>query len=158
MNESAELQAVERLLALAVRYDLDELEVEENGLKIRLRAVLRAETPSPSLENEDRYQLWPPTQLWTAPETPEEGPSRSPTAVPLRAPLTGTFYRAAGPDSPAFVEEGDRVQEGQTIGLIEAMKVFSEVPSDAAGTVIELAVKNGTPVQHGDVLAYLEPD
>jgi acetyl-CoA carboxylase biotin carboxyl carrier protein len=71
--------------------------------------------------------------------------------------MGGVFYRSPSPDTAPYVEVGDRVEVGQTIGIIEAMKVFSEVPSEHAGTVLELAAKNGSLVRQGDPLIYLKP-
>ena len=156
MSELPEVRTLARLLELAGRYGLEELEVDEGGLRVHLRA---AEPPEPGEEGvaaPGRYQLWPPS--WAAPQAAPETPSRPENAQPLRAPLSGIFYRAQTPGAPPLVEVGDQVEEGQVLGLIEAMKVFSEVPSEIAGTVIEFAVQNADMVQHGDVLLYVVPD
>lgn len=76
----------------------------------------------------------------------------------IDAPIMGVFYRAATQDAPPFVEVGDQVDEGQVIGLIEAMKVFSEVPSPVTGRIIEIPAKNGALVQPGDTLILLETE
>jgi acetyl-CoA carboxylase biotin carboxyl carrier protein len=74
----------------------------------------------------------------------------------LRSPLTGIFYRSASPDSPPFVQVGDEVAEGQTVGLIEAMKVFSEIPSDAGGRVVRIIAEPGVLISQGDVLMTID--
>jgi len=71
------------------------------------------------------------------------------------APLVGVFYRAPSPDSPNFVEVGDVVEIGQEVGLIEAMKVFSPVPSEVAGQIVEIPVNGGQLVHQGDVLVRI---
>ncbi len=76
--------------------------------------------------------------------------------MPVVAPMVGIYYHSPTPEDPPFVKVGDIIRIGQTIGLIEAMKVFSEVPSEAAGRVIEMAAENGTLVQLGQPLFYLE--
>jgi acetyl-CoA carboxylase biotin carboxyl carrier protein len=77
--------------------------------------------------------------------------------IRIEAPLMGVFYRTSSPDDPPFVEVGDTVEVGQVIGLIEAMKVFSEVPSEVVGRIREIPAKNAMLVQPGDTLVILEP-
>lgn len=155
MSELPEVEILARLLAFAERYGLERLEVEEEGLKVSLQAPPRC-PDEPTDENGGRYSLWrlPP---WQGGEPRPPGSTRPPTAQALHAPLTGTFYRAGAPDAPPMVEVGDTVEEGQPLGLIEAMKVFSEVAADRAGVVVEIPVQNGKLVQHGDVLMYIDP-
>ncbi len=71
--------------------------------------------------------------------------------------MTGVFYSSSSPDAPPFVEIGDIITIGQTIGLIEAMKVFSEVPSDISGRLVEVKAQNGVLVQADEPLMLLEP-
>lgn len=78
------------------------------------------------------------------------------TGTPIEAPVMGVFYRAAAPGEPPLVEVGDTVEAGQPVGLIEAMKVFSEVLSETAGTVRAIPARNGALVQPGDVLLLIE--
>ena len=73
----------------------------------------------------------------------------------ITTPMVGVYYRTPGPDQPNYVEVGDEVVVGQTIGMIEAMKVFSEVPSEHAGTVVEVVAKSGSLVKPGEPLIYL---
>ena len=150
MSENPEVDAVARLLDLAARYGLEELEVEDAGLKVNLAAQPMTGEEAGSGR----------TYLWTPPEWNDPGPTsaRPETARPLLAPLTGTFYRSESPDVSPFVEVGAAVEQGQTVGLIEAMKVFSNVESDAPGTVIEVVARNGALVHHGDVLMYIVPE
>ena len=75
---------------------------------------------------------------------------------PIRAPLVGTFYRSSQPGAPPFVSEGDVVEVGQTVGIVEAMKLMNQVQADQAGTVAEIAVEDGAWVEFEQVLIYLE--
>ncbi|MBM3496466.1 MAG: acetyl-CoA carboxylase, biotin carboxyl carrier protein [Armatimonadetes bacterium] len=77
--------------------------------------------------------------------------------VPITAPMVGVFFRSPSPGEPPFVEVGDTVEEGQTLGLIEAMKVFSEVPAEHEGVVAEIAVGDGALVRPDELLLYLAP-
>ena len=73
------------------------------------------------------------------------------------APLVGTFYRASQPGAKPFVEEGDVVDEGQTVGIVEAMKLMNQVKADQAGRVAEIVATDGEWVEFEQVLMYLEP-
>lgn len=153
MNQDREIEIIGRLLELAARYRLEELEVAEGGLTVRLLA------PEASA---DERAAGHDRLLWRLPTWPEAAeapapPARPETARPLLAPLTGTFFRAASPEADPFVEVGQSVEEGQVVGLIEAMKVYSEVHADRAGVVVEIVAQNGQLVQRGDVLLYIDP-
>ncbi|MGV3724983.1 MAG: acetyl-CoA carboxylase biotin carboxyl carrier protein [Actinomycetota bacterium] len=152
MSEDPEVKTIARLMELAARYGLEELEVEEDGLRVTLFAEAPLAPDEERSENGDRAYLWHPP-AW--PETVKS--KRSETVQPVVAPLTGTFYRADSPDAPPLVEVGDTVEEGQKIGLIEAMKVFSDVVAEFPGVVTELVAQNGRVVQRDDVLLYIEP-
>ena len=93
------------------------------------------------------------------------GPSTPPPSVPgsrsdlveVTAPMVGTFYRAPGPEEPPFVEIGSRINVGQAVCILEAMKLMNELESEVSGEVIEILVENGTPVEFGQVLMRLKP-
>ncbi|MFB6368259.1 MAG: acetyl-CoA carboxylase biotin carboxyl carrier protein, partial [Gemmatimonadota bacterium] len=76
----------------------------------------------------------------------------------VTSPMVGTFYRAPAPDAPAYVEVGDRVEEGQTLCILEAMKLMNELDSEVSGVVKEICVENADPVEYGDVLFRIDTD
>ena len=76
----------------------------------------------------------------------------------IKSPMVGTFYKASGPDSPAFVKVGDRIGPEKTVCIIEAMKVFNEIPAGVSGQVVAILVENGAPVEFGQPLIKVEPD
>ena len=80
----------------------------------------------------------------------------APGRMPVVAPLVGVFYRASSPGSKPFVEVGDTVERGQTVGIVEAMKMMNDVASDYRGTVAEFVVKNGETVQYEQTLLYID--
>jgi len=159
MTDEAQIEAVRRLLRLAERYRLAELEVEEGGVRVTIRGAGRTAGLAPAL-----------AAAPAAPDLTESGadetePGSTATADlphagrlhPLLSPMTGTFYRSEAPELPLLVEVGQVVEEGQTIGLIEAMKVFSAVPADRAGRVVEFRVRNGQLLQEGEPILLMEP-
>ncbi len=80
----------------------------------------------------------------------------APTGHPVKAPMVGTFYRAASPGAKAFVEVGQSVKEGDTICIIEAMKILNEIECDRAGTVVQILCENGQAVEYGQPLLIIE--
>ncbi|MCS6918943.1 MAG: hypothetical protein NZM28_04165 [Fimbriimonadales bacterium] len=122
------------------RYQLQELEISVGETRIHIE---RAEQPALSA-----VAVVQPTEL---------APAETPNWTPIPAPMTGMFYRGPSPSEPPYVEEGDLVHEGQTIGLVEAMKVFNEIPAPMTGVVRRIVAQNASLVQQGEVLMLLEP-
>jgi acetyl-CoA carboxylase biotin carboxyl carrier protein len=152
------LDDLERIVALFDEHRLTELEIREGGVRLRLQAAERrsaapagSEAPSEAAESE--------TDL---PQAAAPAPAREPTPeekgwMPIAAPMTGTFYRTPGPNEPNFIEVGQAVEVDQPVGLIEAMKIFSEIHSEVAGTVMEIPAQSGQMVQPGQVLVWILP-
>lgn len=91
-------------------------------------------------------------------ETPAaEKPSGKKT-VEIKSPMIGTFYRSSTPDTPPFVSVGDKISKGQTVCIIEAMKLFNEIESEVSGTIVKIMIENATPVEYDQVLFVVEPD
>lgn len=141
-----ELTQTEALLKLAQRFQLSELEWQEEGLRI----FIRRETTR--VDAHEVASIAPGS--WEG----EAGSTGSRTRVAIRAPMTGVFYRASSPDVPPYVEVGDVVEEQQTVCLIEAMKVFNEIPAERSGRVVEICASSGQLVEQGTVLFWLEPE
>jgi acetyl-CoA carboxylase biotin carboxyl carrier protein len=87
---------------------------------------------------------------------PTPAPPPEPAGHIVKSPMVGTFYRASSPGSPAFVEIGQTVTKGQTLCIIEAMKLLNEIESDASGTIKAIRVENGQPVEYGQPLFIIE--
>jgi acetyl-CoA carboxylase biotin carboxyl carrier protein len=83
---------------------------------------------------------------------PTPPPGKASDLTPITSPMVGTFYRAPAPDEPAFVEVGERIRTGQTVCIIEAMKLMNELEAEVAGEVVEILVNNGEPVEFGQTL------
>jgi oxaloacetate decarboxylase alpha subunit len=78
--------------------------------------------------------------------------------VEVVAPMVGTFYHAAAPDAPSFVEVGSKIEKGQTLCIIEAMKLMNEIEAEGPGEIVEILVENAQPVEYGQVLFLIEPE
>ena len=98
----------------------------------------------------------PAPQQSSAPAKAESGSGRK--TVEIKSPMIGTFYRSSSPDSAPFVSVGDKVSKGQTVAIIEAMKLFNEIESEVSGTVVKVLLENATPVEYDQVLFVVEPD
>lgn len=151
MSDFPDDQTIRRLLKLASTYGIPHLEVEEGGVRVELKAGSRG--PG------DEAPEDPPVDLWTHPDhgAPSQETNGPPAgAVAFTAPLTGIFYRSPKPGEPEFIQIGQFIEEGQTICLIEAMKLFSQVHADRSGVLLEVVAQNGELVHHGDVLMYFD--
>jgi acetyl-CoA carboxylase biotin carboxyl carrier protein len=148
--EDVNLERVKELVELVEKHHLAELTVEEDGVTITVKgaeaeAHPHAHPPSHASAHQEAVHA-----ARSAAELPPEEPAGD--IARIEAPMIGVFYRAASPDSPPLVEVGDTIEVGQTIGLIEAMKVFSEIPSEVAGVVVQIPAENGKLVQQGETL------
>jgi acetyl-CoA carboxylase biotin carboxyl carrier protein len=97
-------------------------------------------------------------QAVTAPPVKAEKPAASSTTLDIKSPMIGTFYRTANPDSPPFVSVGDKITKGQTVCIIEAMKLYNEIEAEVSGTLVKVMIENATPVEYDQVLFIVEPD
>lgn len=93
-----------------------------------------------------------------APKVEKSAAPAGKKTLDIKSPMIGTFYRSANPDSPSFVSVGDKVSKGQTVCIIEAMKLFNEIESEVSGTIIKVMCENATPVEYDQVLFVVEPD
>src|SRR5262249_49196386 len=121
--------------------------VEAGGVRVR---VVRRHA-----EGAARPAAAPPLAL--VQPAPMVAAESAPGAVTIEAPMVGTFYRAPSPEAPPFVSEGDTVKEGQTLCVIEAMKLMNEIDAKVGGRIVKILVDNAQPVEFGQPLFLLEP-
>ncbi|WP_407570181.1 acetyl-CoA carboxylase biotin carboxyl carrier protein [Deinococcus altitudinis] len=106
---------------------------------------------APAQASAQAAQVQPPAAEAAAPAAPTPTPG-----TPVKAPIVGTFYTSSSPDAPAYVKVGDSVAAGQILCIIEAMKLMNEIEAETAGTLREILVKNGEPVEYGQTLFIIE--
>jgi acetyl-CoA carboxylase biotin carboxyl carrier protein len=142
-------EIVRRLVEIVVEHNLAELDVEHEGVKVNIKGIAAAPAAMPV------------AAIAQATPTPQHQPppDQKPTAhlESLEAPMVGVFYRAPHPGDPPYANVGDVVQIGQIIGVIEAMKVFSDVPAERAGRITAIIAQDGKLVHQGDPLMHLVP-
>lgn len=163
--EAAMAEVLRRLAQLVAENGLSELTVVDEGVTLTVKAAFEAAPISAhsAMSVQAHPHVLPlgqsPAYSETAVTTPSvpAAPLRAMTTVALESPMVGVFYRSPSPEDPPFVSVGDFVRVGQPIGLIEAMKVYSEVPSEVSGRVTETPVESGKLVQQGQPLIFVEP-
>jgi acetyl-CoA carboxylase biotin carboxyl carrier protein len=164
-SEGIDVRKVHHLVRLMKRYDVTDLDLSDGSLKIRLRRrgpeLAAAASPMPhSAVGSAPLPLAPATPPATpAPGTQEPPPAEppAPKTVVIESPMVGTFYSSNSPDTPPFVKVGSVVQPDTPLCIIEAMKVFTDIPAGVSGTISEILVKNGQPVEFGQPLFRVIP-
>jgi acetyl-CoA carboxylase biotin carboxyl carrier protein len=145
-----ELKDIKAVIDLMKKNDLSVFEMEKDGFKLKLQKGAGEQTV---------FAAPPPAAAMPA-STTSAAPSPATTAAAERSaalrdivsPMVGTFYRAASPESPAFVDVGKEVTEETVVCIIEAMKVMNEIKAEAKGVIAEVVAESGKPVQFGQVL------
>jgi acetyl-CoA carboxylase biotin carboxyl carrier protein len=142
-----DLRKLKKLIDLVQESGISELEVTEGEEKVRIAKQLTAAPVA--------HQVYAPAPMATAaPAAAPAAPAApaQPAGHEVKSPMVGTFYRASSPEAKSFVEVGDSVKAGQTLCIIEAMKLLNEIESDATGVVKAILVENGQPVEFGEPL------
>lgn len=149
-----------------------ELEVEEEGIKIKISKSNRQTNESSSAQqiffpmpamNSSQYA---PSAIQQSPQPPSTHTSTQEVVTQpttnnfheIKSPIVGTFYRSPSPESPAFVEVGTKVRPGDTLCIIEAMKLMNEIECDTNGTIVKILVENSKPVEFNQPLFLIQPD
>ena len=154
-----DLEFLERLIKAIDQSSLDSIEIERGGTRLRLSksapsatggayagaAAAAHQAPSPALPAS------PP------PEASEPAPPSRSHLLDVTSPMVGTFYRAPAPDAPSYVEKGKRVSKGDTLCIIEAMKLMNELECEVEGIIVEILAENAQPVEYGQVLFRVDP-
>jgi acetyl-CoA carboxylase biotin carboxyl carrier protein len=159
-----DLRKLKTLIDLVAESGIAELEITEGDGKVRIvkspQQVAMGYAPmnpvamapeAPRAMQAAEPAAAPPAPVAAAPAEPA-----SPSGHVLKSPMVGTFYRSANPNSSSFVEIGSKVKEGDTLCIVEAMKLMNEIEADHAGTVKAILVENGQPVEYGQPLFIIE--
>ncbi len=147
-----DLRKLKKLIDLVEESGIAELEVTEGEEKVR---IVKHGTPLAASQTYAAAPAMPaPAAIAAAPAGTVAAPAENalPEGHVVKAPMVGTFYRAASPGADPFIEIGATVKEGQTLCIIEAMKLLNEIESDCAGVVKAILVENGQPVEYGEPL------
>ena len=156
-----DMKDLRELIEFLKQYQVAEFDLDRGDLKIRLKF---SEPPSPAAAIADLAKLVTPNPA-AIPIQPPAPPAAQPAPTPVsppadpdaglhivKSPIVGTFYGSPSPGAAAFVSPGDRVEKGQVICIVEAMKLMNEIESDASGEVVKCLVANGQPIEFGQPL------
>ncbi len=157
---------IQQLIKFVSKTDVNEVTIENKDFKINIKGrSFSNETVQPLIQ-----QTLPPPQIQPpvivpdpnlAPQTPAKPTltdSDSSNLVKIKSPIIGTFYRKPSPDKDNFVNVGDEINEGQTLCVIEAMKLFNEIESDISGKIVKILVDDASPVEFDQPLFVIEPN
>jgi len=151
-GKPAYLDELRALIELAAETGISDLEVQSNGRVFRIGR--NGQAFSPAAVSLPAVVHAPAAAAPAAPVAADE----SSRYVRITSPLVGTFYAAPAPDADPYVEVGSRVAAGQTICIVEAMKLMNEIPAETAGRIVRILVQNAKPVEYGQELFWLDPE
>ncbi|MGF1540543.1 MAG: acetyl-CoA carboxylase biotin carboxyl carrier protein [Pleurocapsa sp.] len=163
---SINFQELRELLSAIAQTDITELTLKNDEFELTVRKEVGWVAPqvtaatSELVTNPVNLPVTPPV-VQPTPPTPEANASTAPDDkkwVNITSPMVGTFYRAPAPDEEPFVNVGDRITKGDTVCIIEAMKLMNEIEGEITGQIMEISVQNGEPVEFGQVLMRINPD
>ena len=152
---------IQELIDFISKSGLEEVNIETEELKLKVRKNAVAKT-----QIIEQAVSAPVAAAPAAAPAPASSSEDKPAAsngideskyVTVKSPMIGTFYRSANPESPAFVNVGDSVSQGQTVCIVEAMKLFNEIESEVSGTIVKVLVENSSPVEYDQPLFLVDP-
>jgi acetyl-CoA carboxylase biotin carboxyl carrier protein len=148
-----DLRKLKTLIDLVAESDIAELEVTEGESKVRIvKSSAIPQGQMVMMQPQGMPQQYSAPSHAPAPAAEPVAVAAEPTGHTVKSPMVGTFYRSSAPGSPAFVEVGSTIKEGDTLCIIEAMKLLNEIDSDVSGVVTKILVENGQPVEFGQPL------
>jgi acetyl-CoA carboxylase biotin carboxyl carrier protein len=158
---------IQELLGFIDKSGLDEVNIETENIKLNVRknagvtpvAVNTPEGQAVATDQLNNGQLSPQPVGGSQPVHPPSsaGESDDERYVTVKSPMIGTFYRSSNPDSDPFVHVGDRITKGQTVCIVEAMKLFNEIEADVTGTIIKILIDDASPVEFDQPLFLVDP-
>lgn len=163
------LEDIQELIKFVAKSGATEVDLEIDNIKISIKSPAkkrRGEVDVPTIIHQAPAQIvtqapvsvpadTPPIE--TAPEKESGNEEDNSNYVTIKSSMIGTFYRSSSPENPSFVNVGDTIKEGDTICIIEAMKLFNEIESEVSGTIIKVLVDDATPIEFDQPLFLVDP-
>ncbi|MBP7409569.1 MAG: acetyl-CoA carboxylase biotin carboxyl carrier protein [Flavobacteriales bacterium] len=157
------LTQIQELIKFVAKSGVSEVEIEQKDFKITIKTpagrkeVQVIAAPAPAYAAPMPAAPAPVAAPAAAPAAPAAAPAADAKYITIKAPMIGTFYRAAGPGKPVFVNVGDTIEKGKPICIIEAMKLFNEIESDVSGKIVKVLVDDAKPVEYDQPLFLVDP-
>jgi len=143
-----DVKQIRRLIELMKKHDLSEIDLKQADQRVRIKR---------GSDDEPRVAAAPPRAAEPAPAPAAEPKAADSGHAVITSPMVGTFYRASSPEAAPFIKVGDRIGPESTVCIIEAMKVFNEIPAGVSGQVVAILVENGAPIEFGQPLVKVDP-
>lgn len=153
-----DINKIARLLKVVSESDIAEIEIKEGEEQIKITRATAAVVPvvQPVTATPTAPAVVAPAAPASAPVAAAPAPAAEETGHVMKSPMVGTFYRSANPEAPAFTEVGKTVKEGDTVCIIEAMKMMNQIAADKSGTIKKILVENGATVEFDQPLFIIE--
>lgn len=157
------VKEIKELIDFLSNSGLEEVKIETEEFKVNIKrsnetqVVERAVTAAPALAPAPAPVAATPAPAAAAPAAPASDSAPASNHIEIKSPMIGTFYRSANPESPAFVNVGDKVSAGSTVCIVEAMKLFNEIESEVSGTIVKVLVDDSQPVEYDQPLFLVDP-
>jgi acetyl-CoA carboxylase biotin carboxyl carrier protein len=157
---------IQDLIEFISNVGMDEVNIETDQIKLLVKrhsvgkftaAPAQVVQAAPALPSPAPSTAAAPGESTPASGDSSSGKDDESKYIAIKSPMIGTFYRTPNPDSPVFVNVGDKIEKGQTVCIIEAMKLFNEIESDVSGTIVKVSVENSSPVEYDQVLFLVDP-
>ena len=152
---------IQDLIKFVAKSGVSEVEIEQKDFKITIKTPGKRDKEQPVHVVAQPQYAPQPQQIAAAPAAPAVAAAPAPAAdakyITIKSPMIGTFYRAAGPGKPIFVNVGDEIKPGKTICIIEAMKLFNEIESEVSGKIVKVLVDDAKPVEYDQPLFLVDP-
>lgn len=149
-----DLTELRELLTALNHTDISELTLKSDDFELTIRRGSRLDMPPIAPAPMPQPPAPPPEPMRPEPPSPPMGDRK---LSEVTSPIVGTFYRSPSPDEPPFVDLGSRIQKGQVVCIIEAMKVMNEIEAEVSGEIVEILAQNGQPVEYGQPLMRVNP-
>ena len=147
-----DIRKVKKLIELLEESDVAEIEIHEGEESVRISRTSSVAAPMVAAAAAPLAAAAPTPATPSAPAAEAPAATKEPEGHVIRSPMVGTFYRAPSPGAKPFVVEGQSVSSGETLCIIEAMKILNQIESDKSGKIVEILVENGQPVEYNEPL------
>ncbi|TVR29634.1 MAG: acetyl-CoA carboxylase biotin carboxyl carrier protein [Balneolaceae bacterium] len=154
-----DLKLVKKLLDLIAETELNEVEIQEGDFKVRVKKTSDSPAPAPMQYQMPAQSNAPQPQSAHNPSPSQDAPEakeKEPAGEVVKSPIVGTYYEAPSPDSDPFVKVGDQVKEGETLCIVEAMKIMNEIEAEFSGTIQKILVNDAQPVEFDQPLFIIK--